>query len=240
MAGHSKYANIKHRKAAQDKKRAKVFTKAQREIYIAAKSGLPDPDLNHKLKLAIIKARSVNVSKELIEKAIKKASGEGSGNAFNDIRYNLSAGEVSIIVECSTDNTNRSVSDIKAAIGKTKVHLVETGSIEFMFKHIGLVEYSKPMLNFEEFFEKSLEVDPLDVYEFEGDFFVETEYKDFHKIEQTCTNILNQEPSSASLIWKPNDTVEVDEEKKNQLINFIDKLEELEDVVDVYSNISID
>jgi transcriptional/translational regulatory protein YebC/TACO1 len=109
-----------------------------------------------------------------------------------------------------------------------------------MFKYIGLIEYEKPKMNFEEFFDKASDLDPLDIYDFEGDFFVETEYKDFHKIEQECSKILSQQPSSASLIWKPNDTVDTDEDKKIQLINFIEKLEELEDVVEVYSNLNFE
>ena len=143
MAGHSKFKNIMHRKGAQDKKRAKVFTKLIRDLQSATRSGLPDPEMNPALKAAVLAANAANMPKDNIERAIKRASGEGEGEAYEEIRYEgYGPGGVAIIVEALTDNRNRTASEVRAAFTKNGGSLGETNSVSFQFNRVGLVTYA--------------------------------------------------------------------------------------------------
>ena len=158
MAGHSKFANIKHRKGAQDKKRAKVFNKIAREITVAAKMGMPDPAMNPRLRLAIQNARGVNMPKDRIDRAIKVASEAGQGDDYESIRYEgYGPGGTAIVIEALTDNRNRTAGDIRTAFSKNGGNLGETNSVSFMFDRIGEITYPASTASADDMFEAGVE-----------------------------------------------------------------------------------
>jgi YebC/PmpR family DNA-binding regulatory protein len=216
MAGHSKFANIKHRKGAQDKKRAKLFTKLLREITVAAKTGHADADFNPRLRSAIIEARGNNVPKDKIDAAIKKATSDAEGENFEEIRYEgYAPGGIAIIVEALTDNRNRTASEVRSAFSKAGGALGETGSVNFMFDHIGMIQFSKEVASEEEMFEASLEAGADEVFSEVRDNLI-AKYGD---------------PKTAKLAWRPNTPSEIsDLEQAQKLIKMIDSLEDLDDV----------
>src|SRR5262249_28087053 len=153
MAGHSQFKNIMHRKGRQDAARSKVFGKLAREITVSAKLGLPDPDMNARLRAAIIAARAENMPKDNIERAIKKSQG-GDGESYDEVRYEgYGPGGVAIIVEALTDNRNRTASDVRAVFSKNGGNLAETGAVSFMFDHVGVVEFDARVASAEDMFE---------------------------------------------------------------------------------------
>ena len=164
MSGHSKWANIQHRKGAQDKKRGNLFTKLAKEITVAAKLGDPNPDMNPRLRLAVLAARKESMPNDNIKRAIQKAlPGSGEGD-YSEIRYEgYAPGGISVIVECLTDNKNRSASDVRALFSKHGGNLGETGSVSFNFDHIGLFVYKKAVADFDTVFETALEGGAMDV-----------------------------------------------------------------------------
>jgi YebC/PmpR family DNA-binding regulatory protein len=159
MAGHSKWANIKHRKGAQDKKRATLFTKLAREIIVAAKMGMPDPDFNPRLRQAVIAAKSNGLPKDRIENAIKKGSGElGDGESYEEMRYEgYAPNGVAVIVECLTDNRNRTAADLRAIFNKGGGSMGESGSVQFMFERIGLIHFPANVAAADTVFEAAVE-----------------------------------------------------------------------------------
>ena len=169
MAGHSQFKNIMHRKGAQDAKRAKVFTKLIRELTVAARAGLPDPDMNPRLRAAISVARAANMPKDNIERAIKRGSGDGDGTAFEEMRYEgYGPGGVAVIVEALTDNRNRTAAEIRTVFNKHGGSLGETGSVAFMFDRVGLIRYKAEAAGGDEMFEAALEANAQDVNTGEG------------------------------------------------------------------------
>ena len=239
MAGHSQFKNIMHRKGAQDKKRARVFARLTREIQVAAKLGAPDPDQNPRLRSAISAARSANMPKDNIERAIKKASGGDDDTNYDDVRYEgYGPGGVAIIVEALTDNRNRTAAEVRAAFSKFGGGLGETGSVGFLFDRVGQILYGPETASPDEMFEVSLEAGADDV----------TSGKSGHEI--TCAPdalhaILEQletkfgAPSEASLTWRPQTTVSVDEESAPTLLKLLDALDENDDVQTVSANFEI-
>ena len=158
MAGHSKWANIRHRKGAQDAKRAKLFSKLIREVTVAAKTGLPDPDGNPRLRAAVSACRVANMPKDNIERAIKKAAGGDDGDNFEEIRYEgYGPGGVAVIVEALTDNRNRTAAEVRAAFSKHGGNLGETGAVSFMFDRVGLIHYLLDKGDSDAIFEAALE-----------------------------------------------------------------------------------
>ena len=150
MAGHSQFSNIKHRKDAQDKKRAKIFTKLTREIITAAKAGLPDPTMNSRLRNSIIAARALNLPKDRIDSAIKRGSNPHEGDNYEEMRYEgYLSGGIAFIVEALTDNRNRTASDVRSAFTKHGGMLGEAGSVSFMFDRIGLIEFESKIADFD-------------------------------------------------------------------------------------------
>ncbi len=185
MAGHSQFANIKHRKDAQDKKRAKIFTKLTREIIIAAKSGLPDPTMNSRLRNAMIAARAANLPKDRIDGAIKRASMPNSGENYEEMRYEgYLAGGIAFIVEALTDNRNRTASDVRSAFTKFGGALGESGSVSFMFDRIGMIEFDKEVTDFNQMFEASIEAGADDCYEEVDSYVVVTSPDSLNEVRE--------------------------------------------------------
>ena len=157
MAGHSKFKNIQHRKGAQDKKRAKIFSRLAKEITVAAKMGMPDPDSNPRLRTAILAARAQNMPKDNIERAIKK-SADADGENYEEVRYEgFGPGGIGVIVETLTDNRNRTASDVRSTFSKSGGNMGETGSVSFMFDRVGSIEYGADIADAEAVFEAALE-----------------------------------------------------------------------------------
>lgn len=242
MAGHSKWANIQHRKGAQDKKKAKIFAKLSKEITIAAKmGGSGDPDMNPRLRLAIANARGASMPKDNITRAVDKAVG-GDMEAFEEIRYEgFASGGVGLIVECSTDNRNRSGGDIRAAFTKNGGNLGETGAVSFGFDQVGQIVYAAEAGNEDSVMEAAIEAGADDV-EFDGEaHIIYTAREDLINVAAELEGKFGEiEPSATALIWKPHNLVPVeDEDTAGKILKLIEVLEDLDDVQNVYSNYDI-
>ncbi len=216
MAGHSQFKNIMHRKGRQDAQKSKLFSKLAREITVSAKMGQPDPSMNARLRAAIISARQENMSKDSIERAVKKASGTESEN-YDEIRYEgYGPGGVAVIVEALTDNRNRAASDIRSYFTKAGGNLGETGSVAFMFDRTGVIEYDAKVASDDAVLEAAIEAGADDVASSE-----------------------NGHDRRAALTWKPHNTVPVDDETGEKLLKLIDLLNEHDDVQNVYANFEV-
>ncbi len=238
MAGHSKFKNIMHRKGAQDKKRAKVFAKHAREIYTAARSGMPDPDKNPRLRNAIIAARADNTPKDNIERAIKKAAG-GDGESYDEIRYEgYGPGGVAVIVEALTDNRNRTASEVRAAFTKHGGNLGETGSVGFMFERTGTIEYAADAADADTMFEEALEAGAADVASDDDGHVITCDPDDFSTVRDALIEKFG-DPAGARLEWVPNTTTELDEQQAGTMLRLIDVLEDNDDVQNVSSNFEV-
>ncbi|MCB1592721.1 MAG: YebC/PmpR family DNA-binding transcriptional regulator [Alphaproteobacteria bacterium] len=236
MAGHSKYANIKHRKGAQDAKRAKVFSKLGREITVAAKLGGPDPAMNPRLRLAIATARGQSMPKDGIERAIQKGAGSGEGENYEDIRYEgYGPGGVAIIVECLTDNKNRTAGDVRSLFSKNGGELGATGCVGFMFERMGEVVYPAEKASAEEMFEAALEAGADNVESGEEIHEITCAPEAFGAVRNTLEEKFG-EPEKGGLIWQPKVTVPVSEDVASGIIKLIDALEDNDDVQSVTAN----
>ena len=239
MAGHSKFKNIMHRKGAQDAKRAKVFAKHIRELTVAAKIGLPDPDMNPRLRTAIAAAKAVNMPKDNMERAIKKGAGGGDDTNFDEVRYEgYGPGGVALIVETLTDNRNRTASDIRAAFTKHGGNLGETGSVGFMFDQVGLIEYPADAADADTMFEAALEAGANDVESGDDGHEIVCGSDDLGSVRDALESQFG-EPGSARLDWKPQTTTEVNEDAASTLFKLLDALEDNDDVQRVTSNFDI-
>lgn len=240
MAGHSQFANIKHRKDAQDKKRAKIFTKLTREIIIAVKSGLPDPTMNSRLRNAIIAARAGNLPKDRIDSAIKRGSSPHEGENYEEMRYEgYLAGGVAFIVEALTDNRNRTASDVRSAFTKHGGALGEAGSVNFMFNRIGLIEFDGKVADFEQFFEAALEAGADDCYIEADAYIVITKPDDLNEVREfLCAKFGDQRVIKLS--WSPHNLIDVDsQDQATTIYKFMDALEDNDDVQNIISNFSL-
>ena len=236
MAGHSKWANIKHRKDAQDKKRGKIFTKLIREITSAARAGDADPGMNPRLRLAIDKAKAASVPKDTIERAWKRGSGEDGGADYQEVRYEgYAPGGVAVLVECLTDNRNRTVGEVRHAFTKCGGNLGADGSVSYLFQHCGVVSY--PAGTHEEtLLNAALEAGAEDVVANEdGSFDVLTAPSDFEQVRDALV-AAGLEPEDAEVTMRAATGVEVDGEDADQVLKLLEMLEDLDDVQDVYSN----
>lgn len=237
MAGHSKFKNIQHRKGAQDKKRAKVFTKLVREIITAAKIGSPDPNANPRLRNAISAARAQNLPKERIDKAISQASDPGNNENYTEVRYEgfASAG-VAIIVEALTDNKNRTAADIRSAFTKFGGNLGETGSVGFMFDRLGIIQYPIAVAGHDAMFESAIEAGAADVAVDEEYHIIYTAIDSFSECLQALTEKYG-EPEESYIGWRPQNLVIIDDvERAEKLLKMVDLLEENDDVQRVFGN----
>ena len=237
MAGHSKFKNIQHRKGAQDKKRAKVFTKLVREIITAAKIGGTEPENNPRLRTAISAARSQNLPKERIERALAQASDPSDLDNYSENRYEgFLPGGVALIVETLTDNKNRTVAEVRSAFSKYGGNLAENGSVAFMFNRLGRIIFNKGVATDEKIFEDALECGATDVASYESEHVIYTDVESFIECVDKLQNKYGDAVES-EIIWQAQNDVEVnDEEQASKIIKMIDSLEESDDVQKVFGN----
>ena len=238
MAGHSQFKNIMHRKGRQDAAKSKLFGKLAREITVSAKIGLPDPAMNPRLRAAIIAARAENMPKDNIERAIKKAIG-GEGESYEQIRYEgYGPGGVAVIVEVLTDNRNRTAGEVRSTFAKSGGNLAETGAVSFMFDHVGVIEYDAKTASPEAMFEAALEAGADDVAPGPDEHEVITSVEAMAEAQKALEARFG-EPRKASLVWRPQNTVAVDDEQGERLLKLIENLNEHDDVQNVYANFEV-
>ena len=238
MAGHSKFKNIQFRKGAQDKKRAVLFSKLSKEITVAAKSGMPDPDQNARLRSAIQVAKAASFPRENIERAIKKSSDKSMG-MFDEIRYEgFGPAGTSIIVEALTDNRNRSAADIRAIFQKNGGNFAESGSVSHQFTRYGFLKYPTSICNQDEFFSSAIESGAEDCL-FDDDGFEALCSPDNLAAFYSSLENIFKEPESSGFLWKPSNLIDVTGEKVKILFNLLDELDDNEDVQAVFSNYDV-
>ncbi len=238
MAGHSQFKNIMHRKGRQDKARSKLFSKLAREITTAAKLGLPDPSMNARLRAAVLAARAENMPKDGIERAIKKAAGNDV-EAYEDMRYEgYGPGGVAVIVEVLTDNRNRTAGDVRAAFTKSGGNLAETGAVSFMFDHVGVVEFDAKVANADQMLEAAIDAGAEDVTSSENGHEIYTAADSLAGVAKALEGKFG-EPRKAALVWKPKNTMAVDDEKGEKLFGLLEVLNDHDDVQNVYANFEV-
>lgn len=236
MAGHSKFKNIMHRKGGQDAKRAKLFTKLAREITVAAKMGMPDPDMNPRLRLAIQTARGQSMPKDNIERAIKKAEAGGDGENYDEMRYEgFGPGNVALIVEALTDNRNRTASEVRAIFNKAGGQMGETNSVAFNFERIGLIQYKPDVATEDEMFEAALEAGADEVESTEDGHDIFTAPDDLNAVKDALAESYG-DADTVRLDWKALTTVDLDVDKARSLLKLVDNLEDNDDVQRVSGN----
>jgi len=238
MAGHSQFKNIMHRKGRQDAVKSKLFGKLAREITVAAKLGVPDPAMNPRLRAAMLAARVENMPKDNIERAIKKALG-GEAENYEEIRYEgFGPGGVAVIVEVLTDNRNRAASEVRASFTKSGGNLAETGAVSFMFAHVGVIEYDGKVASADAMLEAAVEAGADDVASTETGheiFAAPDSYREVAKVLEQKFG----EPRKAGFVWKPQNTVAVDDEAGEKVLRLIETLNDHDDVQNVYANFEV-
>jgi YebC/PmpR family DNA-binding regulatory protein len=239
MAGHSKWANIKHRKAAADAKRGKVWTKIIREITVAARAGIPDPADNPRLRLAVDKAAVANVPKDTVERAIRRAAGVGETESWEMVRYEgYGPGGVAVMVDCMTNNRNRTAGDVRHAFTKCGGNLGTDGSVAYLFTHQGVLSYP-PGTDEDALMGAALEAGATDVVTNEdGSVDVVTEPALFSQVKDAMS-AAGQAPANAELTYTASTNAELDAETAERMLKLVDLLEDLDDVQEVYHNADI-
>ncbi|MFT4620370.1 MAG: YebC/PmpR family DNA-binding regulatory protein [Sulfitobacter sp.] len=238
MAGHSKWANIQHRKGRQDKLRAKLFSKLSKEITVAAKMGDPDPDKNPRLRLAVKEAKSSSVPKDVIDRAINKAVG-GDAESYDEIRYEgYGPNGVAVIVEAMTDNRNRTASTVRSTFTKNGGNLGETGSVGFMFDRKGQVTYPLSAGDADTIMMAAIEAGAEDVETSEDGHVIWCGDTDLNDVSTALETELG-ESESTKLVWRPTTTTELDLEAAQKLMRLIEALEDDDDVQTVTANFDI-
>ena len=235
MAGHSKWANIQHRKKRQDAKRGKLFTKLIKEITVAAREGGGEADSNPRLRLALDKAFSGNMNKDTIEKAIKRGTGNLEGVSYEELIYEgYSSSGVALIVECVTDNKNRTVAAVRHAFSKFSGNLGSSGSVSYLFKKIGVISYNETN-KAEEIVDLAIENNAVDVIQEENYVEIHTDKSDYLNI----TKVLKENEflfDNAELEMHADTKIELDADEADTFIKFVDALDEIDDVQNVYTN----
>ena len=238
MAGHSKWANIQHRKGKQDKIRAKVFSKLSKEITVAAKMGDPDPDKNPRLRLAVKEAKASSVPKDVIERAIKKSQG-GDAESYDEVRYEgYGPGGIAIIVEALTDNRNRTASNVRSTFGKNGGNLGETGSVSFMFDRMGQITYPASAGSADAVMEAAIEAGAEDVESGEEGHTIWCGQGDLAEVAGALEATLG-EADSTKLVWRPQTLTDLDLETAQKLLKLVDALEDDDDVQSVTANFEV-
>jgi YebC/PmpR family DNA-binding regulatory protein len=238
MAGHSQFKNIMHRKGRQDAVKSKLFGKLAREITVSAKLGLPDPSMNARLRAAIIAARAENMPKDNIDRAIKKASGSDA-ESYDEIRYEgYGPGGVAVIVETLTDNRNRTAGEVRSAFTKHGGNLAETGAVSFMFNRLGVIEYSAGAASADAMLEAAIDAGAEDVVSGDDGHEVFTTPESLGTVSKALEAQFG-EARKAALLWKPLNTVAVDDDQGEKLIKMIDVLNDDDDVQNVYANFEV-
>ncbi len=239
MAGHSQFKNIMYRKGAQDAKRAKIFAKLAREIMVAARSGLPDPDMNSRLRTAIAAARTANVPKDNIERAIRRGSGEEDGVSFDEVRYEgFGPGGVALIVEALTDNRNRAASEIRQIFSKHGGNMGEAGSVAFMFDRVGAITYPAEAASADDMFEAALEAGASDVDSSADGHEIISAPDDLHKVREALEARFGP-ARGAALVWRPQNAVTIDEAAAESLFPLLEALDDNDDVQAVSANFEV-
>ncbi len=238
MAGHSKFKNIMHRKGAQDKKRSAMFSKLSREITVAAKMGLPDPDMNPRLRAAINAAKAQSMPKDNIQRAIDKAS-KGEGENYEEVRYEgYGPGGVAIIVEALTDNRNRTATNVRTAFSKNGGNLGASGAVSHGFDRMGLIDYPAAAGDEDKVLEAAIEAGAEDVESSEDGHMIWTAMDALHEVAKALEAVLGP-AEGAKLAWKPQTQVDVDEANAATLLKLIDTLEDDDDVQTVWGNYEV-
>jgi YebC/PmpR family DNA-binding regulatory protein len=238
MAGHSQFKNIMHKKGKADAQRAKLFSKLAREITVAAKMGLPDPDMNPRLRAAILAARAENMPKDNIQRAINKASG-GEAESYEEIRYEgYGPGGAALIVEAMTDNRNRTASDIRSVFTKSGGNLAETGAVSFMFDRVGVVAFDAETADADTMLEAAVEAGADDVVSTKDGHEVYCGQGSLAEVAKALEARFG-EPRKAALVWKAQNTVSVDDEAGEKLVRLMESLEDHDDVQNVFGNFEV-
>lgn len=239
MAGHSKWANIKHKKAANDKKRGKIWTKLLREVTVAAKGGGGDLDSNPRLRLAVDKANGANVPKETTDRAIKRGAGGDDADNYDELRYEgYGAGGTAVIVDCMTDNRNRTASEVRHAFTKYSGNLGTDGSVAYMFTKQGIISFA-PGADEDAVMDAALEAGADDVVTHDdGSIDVLTTPEDFTQVRDGII-AAGFEPENAEVTFSASTSAELDHDTAEKLLRLVDVLEDLDDVQDVYTNAEI-
>ena len=238
MAGHSKFKNIMHRKGAQDKKRSAQFSKLSREITVAAKMGMPDPDMNPRLRAAVNAAKAQSMPKDNIQRAIDKAS-KGDAENYEEVRYEgYGPGGVALIVEALTDNRNRTATNVRTAFAKNGGNLGASGAVSHGFERLGLIEYPGSAGDADKVFEGALEAGAEDVESDEESHAIWVAVENLHPVARELEKALG-EAEGVKLAWKPGLKVEVDEGTAATLLKLIDILDDDDDVQTVWGNYDI-
>jgi len=238
MAGHSKFKNIMHRKGAQDKKRSALFSKLSREITVAARSGLPDPTMNARLRAAVLAARKEGMPKDNIERSINKAAGN-DGENYEEVRYEgFGPGGVSLIIETLTDNRNRTATNVRTIVSKNGGNLGAGGSVSHGFDRMGLITYPASAGDSDKVFEAALEAGAEDVSSSEDGHEIWTAVDSLHEVAKALETALG-ESEGAKLAWRPQTNVTVNEADAGQLLKLIDALDDDDDVQSVWGNYEV-
>lgn len=239
MSGHSKWSTIKHKKAAQDAKRGAMFTKVIKELTVSARLGGGDPDMNPRLRTAILKAKAVNMPQDTIQRAIMKGTGELPGVSYEEITYEgYGPGGVAMIVTALTDNRNRTVAEIRKIFSKNGGNLGESGCVAWMFQKKGLIIVDKDKIDEDELLAVALEAGAEDVRPVDAIYEVITDIESFEAVKQEITG-KGIEPASAEISLIPQSTVRLEGSQARQLLKLMDELEEHDDVQNVYANFDI-
>jgi YebC/PmpR family DNA-binding regulatory protein len=239
MAGHSQFKNIMYRKGAQDKKRAKVFTKIIRELTTAARTGLPDPAANPRLRAAVLAARQANMPRDTVERAVKRGSGGEAGEAYEEVRYEgYAPGGVAVIIEALTDNRNRTASEVRAAFAKAGGALGETNSVSFMFDRIGEIAYPAAAASADEMFEAVLDAGAENVESDTEQHLVSCAPEDLNTVRDALEKGLGP-ANSVRFVWRARTTAPIDEETATTLFKLLETLEDSDDVQNVFANFEV-
>ena len=238
MAGHSQFKNIMHKKGRQDAIRSKLFSKLAREITVAAKMGLPDPSMNARLRAAVLAARAENMPKDNIERAIKKAAG-AEGETYDEVRYEgYAPGGVAVIVEALTDNRNRTAGEVRSCFAKAGGSLAETGAVAFLFDRVGSIVFDRKAASDDAMLEAAIEAGADDVVSGPEEHEVITAVEALRDAQKALETKFG-EPLRASLVWRPQTTVAVDDEAGEKILRLVGALEENDDVQNVTANFEI-
>ena len=238
MAGHSQFKNIMHRKGKQDGIRSKMFSKLAREITVAAKTGLPDPDMNSALRLAVNNAKAQSMPKDNIDRAIKKASG-ADGENYDQVRYEgYGPGGIAVIVEALTDNRNRTASNVRSIFTKAGGALGETGSVSFSFDHVGEITYKLAAGDADKVMEAAIEAGADDVVTDEDGHTIYCAFEAMNEVSKALEALIGP-AETVKPVWRAQNSIPVDEERALSLIKMTDSLEDDDDVQTVYTNMDI-
>ena len=238
MAGHSKFKNIQFRKGKQDKLRSKLFSKLSRDITLAAKQGIPDPNANARLRLAVANARAESMPRDNIERAIKKGAA-GENDNMEDIRYEgFGPGGVGLIIEVVTDNRNRAAANVRTIFGKNGGNLGETGSVAFMFERLGQIVYPSAAGSEDKIMDAAIEVGAQDAESDEDGHVIFAAFEDLSAVNEALEAALGP-AKSTGIVWRPKTLTPVSGEDAASLMKLIDALDDDDDVSNVYSNVDL-